>query len=181
MGTQLPIPFPDGGDFPPPKRHKKVDDIIDVLFQCLPAASGKIILQRLEKRGIHITYNYLMNVISDLRRNCIEYQWTIPHVKSGIPTGENKFFHILVTKDKVFYSDPEFRGHLADGSESMLTRIQTESSHQGSMLKAASEAQYGSRFLKEVFSDMSEECLALSKKAGRVLRTMKAGNGTNGH
>jgi hypothetical protein len=170
------IKFPGDADFPPPKRHKKIDDILDMLFQCLPAPSGEVIQGRLAEKGIDINYAYLMVVISYLRKHCDEYNWTIPHVKAGAPSGEDKFFHILLEEDGTFFSDPQFQGHLTDGSASMLTRLQTESENQASMLRAASEAEHGSRFLKQVFSDMGEECRAMSKKCGRILRIMKAGN-----
>jgi hypothetical protein len=171
------LSFPNGGDFPPEKRRTKLDSVIDHIFQVLPAASVKQIQERLAKRGLSIKMDGVRDAVRHLRKRAMEYQWTIPHVHTGKTTGEEKYFAILVEKDKLFHTDPAFKGHLASGTASIVSRLATESKNQSVMLKSAAEATYISKPLREELREMAEECSSMHNKARRVLRYLKANNG----
>jgi hypothetical protein len=172
MAEQLTFP----GDFPPEKKRSELDIIIDHIYQVLPAPSGKKIVERLKQRGLPVNMEGIRRAIKYLRKHCAEYQWTIPHVHTG-RTNDDKYFALLMAKDRSFHVDPRFKGSLSSGTVSIVTRVATESRNQSAMLKAAADATYISKALREGYRDMAEDLLFVSNKARRVLRDIKANNG----
>jgi hypothetical protein len=171
------VEFPEGADFPPGKRRSKKDEILDHLFQVLPATSVRQLCERLVKRGLVIKEAGVRDAVRHLRKHAMDYLWTIPHVNGGKTTSAEKYFALLIEKDKSFHTDPVFKGHLSSGTATIVTRIATESKNQSMMLKAAAEATYLSRPLREELREMGEECASVHNKARRVLRYLKANNG----
>jgi hypothetical protein len=175
MSNQIDFPFPDD-QMPPEKKRSQNDEIIDHLFQVLPAMSLNDIHEKLKKRGFVVSRSAVKNAIAHLRDNAHEYQWTIPHVHTHC-TEAQKYFAILIEKDRTFHTDPSYREHLADGTSSIVKRLSTESRNQCVMLRAAADATYLTKNIREELKDMADECSSIHNKARRVLRYLKSNNG----
>lgn len=170
------IPFPQDADFPPKRPDSRYDQVIEHLFQVLPASSVNEIIERLNKRGLNVTEGTMRGALKHLRKNADVYQWTVPHVNTS-RISEMKYFAILLEKDKTFHSDPGCRRSLTEGTKTIVSRIATESKNQSVMLQAAAQATYLSRPIREELTEMADECTSLHKKARRVLRYLKSNNG----
>jgi hypothetical protein len=168
------LQFPDDDYEGPPKKKRSVmDEIIDNIFQVLPAESALQISDRLKDRGVTIGVQYTRGALRFLRAHSDEYQWTVPHVSSVVIPGDLKYFHLLLEKDGTFHCDPMFLSHLADGTEHIVKRIATESRNQCGMLRAAANATYLRPNIRQELREMADECAGIHSKARRVLRYLK--------
>lgn len=172
------IEFPFSEDFPPKKKQSHLDEVIEHIFQVLPAASINEIGARLKKRGLLLTESTVRGALARLRKQATDYQWTIPHV-NGTTASDQKYFAILIDKDKTFHTDPAYKANLAGGTVSIVKRLSTESKNQSLMLEAAASATYLSTNVRAELKEMAEECRSIHNKARRVLRYMKSSNGSS--
>lgn len=154
------------------------DNVIDALFQALPANSFKEMLGGMNVLGFNMTDGSLRTAIRYLRKNCNRYGWTIPHV--GNPP---IYFALLCEKDGEYSHDHLYKASLMDGSKSMTRRIVTQTANQAASLRAASQATHLSRANREKLIDLAEDYEYLTRKTMKVLRQVheaQESDGTNG-
>lgn len=172
--------FPDdGAKSPPAPKQKAIDQLVDAIFMALPADSIPQIQQRLAKSGLTVAQSSLRSAIAYLRKHADYYQWTIPHVITSSGLHENKYFALLLEKDKTFHSDLSSQEHLRNGCKSTVKRIATQSKIQAVSLRAATAASYMSKKNRDELNELADECEGVSKKANRTLRYMDV-NAANG-
>ena len=100
-----------------PKKTKKIDLLIDIIFSVLPATTQEEILEKVTKRwrGAPLDLGDIANALSHLRRNAIKYGWTVPYV-GGSPTDKGRYFIAEVNPDGSRRKcSPQNVGHLQRG------------------------------------------------------------------
>ena len=167
------VSMPSAALTPPPRKKKRTDEVIDHMFMALPARGLLEIVDRLNKKGLNVTLSIVRKAVAHLRRHSNLYEWTIPHVKTNSEM-DNKYFVLLIDKDKNYHTDPCYRKNLAHGTDKILLRVSTESKNQREMLLAAATATYVNPALRAEYKEMADDCEALYRKANRVIRMNKA-------
>jgi len=83
-----------------PKKTKKIDLLIDIIFSVLPATTQEEILEKVAKRwkGAPLDLGDISNALGHLRRNAVKYGWTVPYV-GGAPTDKGRYFIAEVNPD----------------------------------------------------------------------------------
>ncbi len=119
-------------------KKKKMETMIDALFQCLPASSHKEIAQAISKQlGYGVKPSYVGTLLTYLRGNVEEFQWTVPLAKRGRHTMDeegNRFFHVLVESEKEPFFDAEHKAQLNAGLVSTISHAASSMEHEAEAL-----------------------------------------------
>jgi len=160
------------------EAETRLDRIIDVMHDVLPATTYEEIAEKVSRRmREHVSVGIINNAIARLRRNSGGYGWTIPHVRRGTPTdtGENRLFALPVDRDGVYILDvsPEARAHLDAGSHSTMQHTATMTlNHTNALRIAATHTR--SVNLRARLNDLADDYAYIARKAAAVVRELEA-------
>jgi hypothetical protein len=127
-----------------------MDKIIDAIWLALrkPATTYEELAERVStSMKERISASDISNALAYLRRNALEYGWTVPHVKRGAPVDGNaieddgddgRYFRCLIDRDGTFFFDDDAAAsaHFKRGAEATLNQIVTLSKNSVTMLQA---------------------------------------------
>jgi hypothetical protein len=155
------------------------DKVIELMFDALPATTMREIAAKIRRRMPEAHDRSVHQALEHLRKNTEKYGWTVPHV-GGDSTKKDRYFALLVERDGTYHFDdsPESRGHLRDGSKSMVMRIATESNNQSTMLLIAAKHERKQTRRLEL-RNLGLDCEYVARKALALAQSM-GGDDDNG-
>jgi hypothetical protein len=156
----------------------KVDELIEVIFDLLPATSyEEIATGATRKLRRPISVGLVNNAIARLRSNSAHYAWTIPHVKRGNAkeSDEGRYIALLVDRDGHYELDqnPDASRHIYNG---IGGTIQQTATMMGNATAAIEIAATHTRSVnaRNKLKDLAADFDYLSRKAAALVREMAA-------
>ena len=145
----------------------------------LPAKSLEDIVERLRGEGVFINIGQLQTSMYRIRKNPSKFGFTIGYFANH---GEHRFVTYDMDRDGTFHTDPAFKASLFIGGKNGSKRAIRYVTNVGICLRAASDATYIPRSLKEDFAYYADKFDQEAKDIKRLFRKLDEfkADGTNG-
>ena len=160
----------------PSVTKTKMDIAVEALFQCLPASNYEEIRRRMARElGHRINTGFVRNTLSYLRGHVEKYGYTVCYVKngtSGPALDKDRYFAMLVEKDRSFHVDPQHRRHFTDGTLSKLLGVATVTGNLAMMIEVYLQYE-PSKSQRDFWEDQLETLRYLNKRAARISKAVK--------
>jgi len=155
------------------------DQIIEAIYDALPATSYSEITDRLNKKGFKTNRGQVNNAIAHLRINSAGYGWTIPHVKRGpdVAADKNRYVGLLVDRDGRYELDQNKEAvlHITNGIVGDLQQTSTMMQNEVAAIKIAA-THTRSINQRTRLNDLADDFSYIARKAAAVVRELKVAN-----
>jgi hypothetical protein len=155
----------------------KLDPLIDEIYSVLPADTCATIQAKLEEAGVTVSIHMVNYAIKHLRRNSAHYNWTIPHVKRGIPISgeEERYFSVRVEATGRMVTNGN-NINLRQGVTSTVKQLTTEAFNNARSLEAFA-GHVRNQVAAERLKDWAADFNYIGRKGNRLIELI---DGTNG-
>ena len=140
--------------------------LLDRMFQVLPAPSAAVIGARL-----NISPQHVHELLMHLRRRSHEHGWTVPHVRRGRTTEQDRYIVVLVERDGT-YLDANTGEAVELGLLGTAESVAAMCDNEARALRAAA-GHVKSRNDRERLEDCADDFAYVSRKGVKLIRDMR--------
>lgn len=155
------------------------DQMIEAIFDTLPATSYDEITTKLNRAGWRTNVGVVNNRIAHLRSHSGGYRWTIPHVKRGCAaedgSDEGRYIAVLVDRDGHYELDenPDASRHIYNGIGGTIQQTATMMSNAQAATRIAA-THTRSVNARNKLNDLASDFEYIARKAAAVVRELNA-------
>jgi len=157
------------------KHVSRMDQLIEDIFDALPASSYEDIASRVSGRKRFTTSVAMVNnALAHLRANAAAYGWTVPHVIRGA-SEDNRYIALLVDRDGHYELDQnsEARGHITNGAAGTLQQVATMMENERFAIRVAA-THTRSINARAKLNDLADDFAYIARKAAAAVRELDA-------
>jgi hypothetical protein len=159
------------------EEDSKVDQLIEAIFDALPATSYEEITRKVVKATkLKTNIGQINNAICHLRANCAEYGWTIPHVKRGnaIDSDKGRYIALLVDRQGHYELDqnPDATRHISNGITGTIKQTMSLMQNVGTASRIAA-THTRSVNQRARLNDLASDFEYIARKAAAVARDIE--------